>query len=55
MFIERRYHWGPAEPEKPIIAAHYRRSDYYAALQAKYERAARYPWLPVEPDPPMPE
>jgi hypothetical protein len=21
----------------------------------KYERAARYPWLPVEPDPPEPE
>jgi hypothetical protein len=24
-------------------------------LARKYERAARYPWLPVEPDPPEPE
>jgi hypothetical protein len=28
---------------------------YHRALKAKYERAARYPWLPVEPDPPEPE
>ena len=28
---------------------------YHAAMTAKYERAARYPWLPVEPDPPEPE
>jgi hypothetical protein len=27
--------------------------DYY--LSRKYERAARYPWLPVAPDPPEPE
>jgi hypothetical protein len=26
----------------------------WAALARKYERAARYPWLPVEPDPPAP-
>jgi len=24
-------------------------------MAAKYERAARYPWLPVPPDPPPPE
>src|SRR4051812_8359590 len=24
---------------------------YHAQLREKYERAARYPWLPVEPDP----
>ena len=24
---------------------------YYRMLRQKYERAARYPWLPVEPDP----
>jgi hypothetical protein len=24
---------------------------YHAWLRAKYERAARYPWLPVPPDP----
>jgi len=28
---------------------------YHAAMQRKYEDAARRPWLPVEPDPPPPE
>ena len=28
---------------------------YQAAMRAKYERAARYPWLPVARDPPEPE
>jgi hypothetical protein len=28
---------------------------YFHSLRQKYERAARYPWLPVEPDPPEPE
>ena len=28
---------------------------YCDQLRAKYERAARYPWLPVEPDPPGPQ
>jgi hypothetical protein len=27
-------------------------ADHYLALRRKYERAARTPWLPVEPDPP---
>jgi hypothetical protein len=31
-----------------------RKADYREALALKYERAARYPWLPVEPDPPPP-
>lgn len=26
-----------------------------ASLRRKYERAARYPWLPVAPDPPEPK
>lgn len=30
-------------------------AEHAAALKLKYERAARYPWLPVEPDPPEPE
>lgn len=29
-------------------------SAYHRALKIKYERATRYPWLPVEPDPPEP-
>jgi hypothetical protein len=28
---------------------------YHRALRRKYDLAARYPWLPVEPDPPAPE
>jgi hypothetical protein len=28
---------------------------YYSMPGSKYERAARYPWLPVERDPPPPE
>jgi hypothetical protein len=48
--IDCRYFWGPSEPERAEMAAYERRGDYHAALQAKYERAARYPWLPVEPD-----
>jgi hypothetical protein len=27
---------------------------YHRALKGKYDRAARYPWLPVKPDPPPP-
>jgi hypothetical protein len=30
-------------------------AQYFAGLNRKYERAARYPWLPVEPDRPAPE
>ncbi len=29
-------------------------SAYYTGLIQKYERATRYPWLPVAPDPPKP-
>jgi hypothetical protein len=32
-----------------------RLADYYAEMRWKYERASRYPWLSVEPDPPQPE
>jgi hypothetical protein len=30
-------------------------SDWHAALAEKYRHAARYPWLPVGPDPPVPK
>jgi hypothetical protein len=33
----------------------YRRAAYWGALRVKYDRAARRPWLPVEPDPPRPD
>jgi hypothetical protein len=32
-----------------------RRIAFHASMYRKYERAARYPWLAVEPDPPEPE
>jgi hypothetical protein len=43
---------GPVQPQpQPRNPA----SDaYHAAMQAKYERAAKYPWLPVALDPPEP-
>jgi hypothetical protein len=28
---------------------------YHRELRIKYERAARSPWLPVDPDPPIPD
>src|SRR5579871_4762470 len=31
------------------------RRDYYAEMARKYDRATRYPWLPIAPDPPEPE
>ena len=39
-------HGGPASPEL---------ADYHRNLQRKYAHAARYPWLPVAPDPPKPD
>jgi hypothetical protein len=32
-----------------------RQTEYHVAMARKYRHAARYPWLPVEPDPQMPE
>ncbi len=37
-----------------VLAQPKRTADYFAAVARKYERAARFPWLPVEPDPPLP-
>jgi len=50
------------EPESGAIKAqraadasvNQKTAEYRAALKRKYERAARFPWLPVEPDPPAP-
>ncbi len=44
-------YWSP-RPEPPELAR--RQADYYSRMQAKYERAARFPWWPVAPDPPIP-
>jgi hypothetical protein len=32
-----------------------RENSWHTQMAEKYRRAARYPWLPVEPDPPKPE
>lgn len=29
--------------------------EHHRKLRSKYSRAARYPWLPVAPDPPLPK
>lgn len=49
----------PPDPETSRkIEAWFRRRDarlvYHEAMYWKYTRAARYPWLPVERDPPAP-
>jgi hypothetical protein len=45
---------GP-EPSPDRLARMKAEASYFAGLRAKYERAARFPWLPVEPDPPEPK
>ncbi len=32
-----------------------RRAHYHSVLKQKYVRLARYPWLPVQPEPPEPK
>ena len=44
---------GP-EPSPARLAGMKADASYYAGLRAKYEHAARYPWLSVDPDPPPP-
>ena len=47
---------GPAADQVAILVRFVRRrNEHYASLVAKYRRAARYPWHPVAPDPPLPE
>ncbi len=42
-------------PVEIRIAKCGRLRDYYRDYKQKYRRLARYPWLPVAPDPPEPE
>jgi hypothetical protein len=49
------HHFVLSKPELELMKAHERFAIHHAELQAKYERAARHPWLPVEPDPPPPD
>ncbi len=41
-----QYPWPAEPPYVPAIAK------YHDDMRIKYERAARFPWLPVAPDPP---
>ena len=45
---------GPLRPSPAQVADRRRRAVYWDDLVLKYERAAAYPWLSVEPDPPPP-
>jgi hypothetical protein len=52
--------WNPDEAEWAEMQRQERerkrlRGEWIAAMRAKYEHAARYPWLPVAPDPPEPK
>jgi hypothetical protein len=44
--------WGIRQERNAFVVG--RLADYYERLAAKYEKARRRPWLPVQPDPPMP-
>jgi hypothetical protein len=49
--------WGrwPRKSSEEARARERRKVAWAHALARKYERAARAPWLPVEPDPPEPK
>jgi hypothetical protein len=42
-------------PSMSAYARNPRRAAHHARLKNKWQLAAARPWLPVEPDPPMPE
>ena len=43
------------ERDRAQLAQKRRQAAFFHRLASKYARAARYPWLPVEPDPPEPK
>jgi hypothetical protein len=45
---------GDLEEAKARLARLEQKMAYHQRLLAKYERAAARPWIPLEPDPPMP-
>jgi hypothetical protein len=42
------------DADRPAVVRLRRITAYHVAMARKYEHAARYPWLTVEPDPPRP-
>lgn len=47
--------WSCRGPSVPPPVPDARKAAFHATLRRKYEWAARYPWLPVAPDPSAPE
>jgi hypothetical protein len=54
LVLERRAAKGLTAKEAKLATYGRQMVVYLANQRARYERAARYPWLPVEPDPPLP-
>jgi hypothetical protein len=51
---EKAQHPGSRDYYEALLAPLQRGAEYEDRLVRKYRRAARYPWLPVAPDPPAP-
>ena len=49
-----RYRWFAWDRRQGGSDLDRRKAAYYDRMAEKYERAARYPWLSVPPDPPEP-
>jgi hypothetical protein len=54
VFPQRRTSFEVPYPSYLEYQEQFVRKEYHDALRMKYERVARYPWLPVPPDPPEP-
>ena len=50
-----RRHWYLDQTGYAMTADELKAAEWHKPLAEKYRHAARYPWLPVEPDPPPPE
>ena len=47
--------WGRIDDTYALTKPNPSLATYHARMVAKYRHAARYPWLPVGPDPPEPQ
>jgi hypothetical protein len=52
--LETRRRMSRAQWDAYILGRYEEILRWRAHMEAKYRHAARYPWLPVEPDPPEP-
>jgi hypothetical protein len=52
--LERRAGKGLTARDAELLAYGRRMVQYLDRQHARYERAVHHPWLPVEPDPPVP-